>query len=661
MSRYSYKEHPVEGTHTTKMLQAIDAIENGTINVDTLSETELIDILRYASDKYYNTQAAIMSDSLYDSLRDKLTELNDAHSYLSEVGAPVKKNKVKLPFPMFSLHKVKPGNKTLTGWQQKFAPPYIVSDKLDGTSAMLVWTRKGSTWKDVSLTMLSRGNGIVGSDLTRLVDFVLPRACREPPIHLQKQSNTTSIAIRGELVISKADFEPFRQDGWANARSLTNGIANKRMVQSNYASKTKFIAYEIMVPRLAKTMQMELLQRSGIPTVWNMAGQTLEESDLVDLLKARVRDGPFDVDGLVIESDGPHEPPPDKNPDYAFAFKANPSDMGKITNVVDVIWETSAHGRIVPKVKYEPVVINGVTLTYASGKNARNIVDNGLGPGAVVEVIHSGCVIPEIVRVVKRVEPRLPDVPFEWTKTRADIVLKNRENDSTYQIKSIVRFFRIIGVDGIREGIVKKFFDYGFTSVDRYLDADVERFMALPGVRATSANNFVEAIQSGIKNIDMAKFMMASNAFGTGIGEKKLIALLNIFPNLLREKPDQKLQKKIADLSGFDVATADKIVKGIAVCKAFLASHPQISVKKSICSEPPLDGPLKGSSYVFTGFRDKALTEKIVSLGGKVTDSVSNRTTAVIFKEEEKGTKCDKARYLDVPVMRLDMFLVDLP
>ena len=406
---------------------------------------------------------------------------------------------------------------------------------------------------------------------------------------------------------------------------------------------------------------MQLLKRSGIPTVWNATGQNLEESDLIDLLRARGRDGPFEVDGLVIESDGPNEVPLDKNPDYAFAFKANPSDAGEITRVVDVIWETSAHGRIVPKVKYEPVVINGVTLTYASGKNARNIVDNGLGSGAIIEVVHSGCVIPEIVRVLERVEARLPDVPFEWTKSRADIVLRDRDSDPTYQIKSIVRFFRIIGVDGIREGIVKKFYDHGFTSVDRYLDADEEHFMALPGVRATSASNFVQAIQTGIKNIDMAKFMMASNAFGTGIGEKKLIVMLKIFPNLLGEKPDHSLHGKIADLPGFDVATADKIVQGLAACKAFLASHPQITIKKSILSGPSTDGPLKGFNYVFTGFRDKSLTERISSMGGNVTDSVSNRTTAVIYKDEEKGTKCDKARALNIPVVQLDAFLADLP
>lgn len=645
--------------HGTIMEQTIELINDGTTNVDTLSETDLIDILRYASDRYYNTQETIMPDLLYDSLRDKLTELNAANPYLSEVGAPVKKNKVKLPFPMFSLQKVKPGNKTLASWQRKFDAPYTVSDKLDGTSAMLVWTKRGSNWKNANLVMLSRGNGIVGSDLTRLIDFVLPRACRDPPKDLQKHT-TTTIAIRGELIISKAEFESFRQDGWVNARSLTNGIANKRTVQPDYASKTNFVAYEIIVPRLAKSVQMEILKRSGIPTVWNATGQSLDESDLIDLLKARVQNGLFDVDGLVIESDGPHEPPPDKNPEYAFAFKANPSDMGKITRVVDVIWETSAHGRIVPKVKYEPVVINGVTLTYASGKNARNIVENGLGPGAVIEVIHSGCVIPEIVRVLDRAEPSLPDVSFEWTRSRADIVLKDRTTDPTYQIKSIVRFFRIIGVDGIREGLVKKFFDYGFTSVDRYLEADVHNFMGLPGVQATSAGNFVEAIQSGIKNIDMAKFMMASNAFGTGIGEKKLMALLNIVPNLLGEKPDHKLQKKIADLPGFDVATAEKIVRGITTCKAFLASHPQITIKK-LTSELPREGPLKGSNYVFTGFRDRALTEKIVSLGGNVTDSVSNRTTAVIYKTEEKGTKCDKAKSLRIPILPIDVFVANLP
>lgn len=641
------------------MIQTVQGIINGSINIDTFSEKKLEELLRLASDRYYNTHESILSDAMYDTLIETLARLNDENLYLSTIGAPVKTKKVNLPFPMFSLQKVKPGGRVLSNWLQRHLPPYVISDKLDGTSAMLTWTFD-SDRNSAKLSVFSRGNGIVGSDLTHLAKHILAPACRRLPRKLQNITDGPTIAIRGEIMISKQDFELFRQGGAVNARSVTNGFVNSKDVSLQVASKTRFVAYEIVMPRLAKSVQMSYLEECGIPTVWNTIDRQLDEKALIETLDTRMRDSPFDIDGLVIEAEGPHLLPINKNPEYAFAFKTTPNGSEKITQVTDVLWETSAHGRIVPKIQYEPVVINGVRLTYASGKNARNIVNNGLGPGAVIEVIHSGSVIPEITRTLKKVEPKLPNFPFDWSTSGADIVLKpsERDFDPTYQIKTIVRFFKVVGIDGIREGLVRKFFEHGFTSIQSFLQADENAFSNVPGTGITTARKLVDTIRSSLQNVDMATLMMASNTFGSGIGEKKLQVVFEQFPHLLDSPPELDA---IANLPGFNLITAEKISNGISGFKAFLNSSPQIAARDPRQQESNKNGPLKGQVYVFTGFRDKILMKKIMDLGGTVATSVSNRTTAVIFRGAGQGIKLEKAQALNIPTIDVDVFASTLP
>lgn len=648
------------------MEHTIENLANGSIDIDTLKEAEIEKLLRFASERYYNTDQIIMSDVLYDALLEMLVELNPKNPYLTTVGAPARVRKIALPFPMFSLHKIKPGERTLTNWLQKYAPPYTISDKLDGTSAMLTWTfpsECNSEWSSAKLSMFSRGNGSVGSDLTRLAAYVLSTAFQTPPKRLQSFSATSTIAVRGEIIISKTDFEAFRRDGAVQARSLSNGVVNSRNIQPQIASKMKFIAYEIVEPRLAKSLQMAFLEDWGIPVVWHTTRQNLEESNLLDLLTERMHHSPFDIDGLVVESEGPHCPPTHQNPQYAFAFKSNFSNAAQTTRVTDILWETSVHGRLVPRIKYEPLLFNGATFAFASGKNARHVVENGIFPGSIVEVSLSGCVIPEITKVLKKAEPQLPETPFDWSASGADIVLKSsdRKNNPTCQIKTIVRFFKILGIDGIREGLVKKFYQSGFTSIQKYLQADEKALALVPGIGSNIARKLVLLIHSGLQNVDPARAMMASNAFGPGIGEKKLHVVLDHFPHILTEKPRQDLARLISKLPGFDMITANKIVQGLEECKTFLKSNPQIIIENSF--REPIQGKhlLNNLNYVFTGFRDKNLSEKIQRLGGTVTNTVSSRTTAVIFKTECEGAKLDKAKAMHIPTIQLDLFLENLP
>ena len=130
------------------------------------------------------------------------------------------------------------------------------------------------------------------------------------------------------------------------------------------------------------------------------------------------------------------------------------------------------------------------------------------------------------------------------------------------------------------------------------------------------------------------------------------------FPHLLDSPPDLDA---IANLPGFNLITAEKISNGITGFKVFLNSSPQIAARDPRQQESKENGPLKGQIYVFTGFRDKILMKKIMDLGGTVATSVSNRTTAVIFRGESQGSKLEKAQALNIPTIDLNVFALTLP
>ena len=152
-----------------KLLKAID--KNPEKFLEKLNESKLEKILTYASDKYYNDDP-VLDDDVYDLLEDKLRELNPKNKILGKTGAPIRSDieKVKLPVWLGSLDKIKPDTRKLEIWLEKYTGPYVVSDKLDGISGLLVYNKTGK------LSIYTRGDGEIGQDISFLGDYLkLPR------------------------------------------------------------------------------------------------------------------------------------------------------------------------------------------------------------------------------------------------------------------------------------------------------------------------------------------------------------------------------------------------------------------------------------------------------------------------------------------------------
>ena len=493
-----------------------------------LTITKLEALLRKAASAYYHGSAPVMTDAEFDAMKDMLAARTPNNKFVNEVGAPVTKGRVELPFPMMSMDKVKPGEPSLSRWLKKYPGPFSLSDKLDGTSCMIVADGKGK------VKLYSRGDHRGGQDISHLVGHILPQ--------VSAWRLSSAIAIRGEIVMDNKTFRN-KHTSFANPRGLTNGLVNRKTVDKNVAQDTDFVAYEIVSPRLPKSEQWDLLAGLGLKVVHHQVLGAVTETDLANLYTERRASSTYDIDGIIVENEGPHELVDERNPPYAFAFKMNLDEEGVQTTVIDVVWEASKDSRLIPRVQYSPVTIDGTVLQWATGFNARFIEENKIGPGSIIRVIRAGQVIPKIVQVVKHTKPKMPLSESSWDATRVHLVLKETGEESaetdTVAIKLILRFFSYLQINNMKEGLVAKFYEAGLTSIHDYLAADTARFLQMPGVSHVLAEKLVSNIQQHIKGVELATLMTATNVFGTGIGERKLKALLKEIPDILQLPRDR--------------------------------------------------------------------------------------------------------------------------
>jgi NAD-dependent DNA ligase len=435
-----------------------------------LSESGLTDIIQYANTMYYN-QTPVFTDNEYDIIKEFIEKKYPKNEVVLEVGAPVTRNKVTLPYEMPSMDKIKPDTNALNSWTAKYNGPYVLSCKLDGVSAL--YTTEGLVPK-----LYTRGNGKIGQDISHLIPFLkLPK----------KNQNQTEFTIRGELLILKSDFNAFLKDTFANARNLVSGLVNQKQVDNNI-KYVHFVAYEVIHPEMKPSEQMRTLKQLGVETVLYKSVDSLSNEMLSELLITWRKEYVYEIDGIIVTDDKVY-PRKSGNPDHAFAFKMVLSDQIAEAKVVDVIWTPSKNGLLKPRVRIEPVALGGVTIEYATGFNGKFIEDNKIGIGAVIQIIRSGDVIPYIKGVTVPAEnPKMPDAAYVWTDTHVDIVLENYSDDITVREKNTTGFFVSLQVDGLSSGNVHRIFEAGFDSVPKILKMSKADFTKVDGFKEKMIN-----------------------------------------------------------------------------------------------------------------------------------------------------------------------------
>jgi NAD-dependent DNA ligase len=630
------------------------ALPLGKVDLDSLTEKELTDLLNYANTMYRNLQP-IMTDNEYDILEDYIKEKYPDNQAATQIGAPVTKNKVKLPYFMGSMDKIKPDTNALTNWKAKYTGPYVLSCKLDGVSGL--YTTEGKTPH-----LYTRGDGKVGQDISYLI----------PYLRLPKNPN---LVIRGEFIISKAAFNSKYKTKFANARNMVSGIVNQKSVNHEIIKDVDFVSYEVIKPLLKPSEQFAVLKQLDINVVehkiirefgskgdLNLAPPFVKVDNelLSEILITWRQTSPYEIDGVIVTDDKIYSTRKDGNPEHSFAFKMVLSDQIAEAKVVDVIWTPSKDGYLKPRVQIEPLNLGGVRIEYATGFNGQFIQENKIGIGATIELIRSGDVIPHIRKVTTPAsQAKMPQVAYKWNDTHVDIIIEDLDTDTTVKEKNITGFFRGIEVEGLSSGNISRIIAAGYDSVPKILQMTIQDFLQVEGFKEKTAQKLYNNIQTQIQKANLVTIMAASNIFGRGFSDKKLELILNEYPDVLQSQD----VNKVSAIKGMASKTAEAFISKIPAFLAFvqeahleykLQQQNQQKQKQSLDQSHPL----YNKTIVFTGFRDKTLEEQLKAHGAKLGSSVSKNTFILLTKDplDETG-KVLEAKKLNITIMTPEEFI----
>jgi NAD-dependent DNA ligase len=616
--------------------------ENGISSIESLTQKELSNMIILSSDKYYNTNFPLMTDNEYDIVKEYTQTKFPKNEAVAQIGAPIAgKNKVKLPYEMWSMDKIKPDTNALSSWVNKYKGPYVLSCKLDGVSGL--YSTEGPQPK-----LYTRGDGKVGQDISHLLPFM-------------KFPQIPNLVVRGEFIIPKAVFKEKYASTFANPRNLVSGIVNAKTPDEK-TRDMHFLAYEVILPEMKPSEQLKQLTEHGFEVVENKTYDSISNELLSEYLQERRTNYTYEIDGIIVTNDAIY-PRISGNPDHAFAFKMVLSDQKAEAKVVDVLWEASKDGYLKPRVRIEPIQLGGVTITYATGYNAKFIEENKIGIGAIVEIIRSGDVIPKIILVSAPAEKaKMPNVAYKWNDTHVDILLEDISSDRTVQEKNITLFFTELEVDGLKAGNVKKIMDAGYTTIPQILKMKEDDFKKA-GFK-TMAAKYVENIDKKITEAPLLTIMVASGTMGRGLGNRKLGPIMEKYPDILvsTESPEEKIAK-VKSVQGIEQKTAKLFVENIPTFLEFLRTcdleyklkeNPQ---EKKASAVAYTSHSMYGKKIVMTKVRDSLVIEFITKNGGTMEDNVKSDTFVLIVKsKEDVSNKMKEAEKKGVPIMTLEEF-----
>lgn len=643
--------------------------------MEKLGKTEdLKKLLTIASYLYYNYDGGGLTDNSYDALEYYMKKKEKVKGRLNEkIGAmPVEKIRTELVYRMASLSKVKPGSIECVKFVSKFTDELKCcwSLKLDGTSGQITYNN------GKLISIVTRGDGIVGGDVTYLKDYI-PSIPQKIPVDYRGD-----VVIRGEFILPKSLWESKYSGTYSNARAFVNGKINSGHITSAMQD-IQFIAYKIRkngdsisVPSPSKGFKQLVYWKFRTPDYGILPiGFTI--FDIMQLYTKKRAEAEYHIDGLVLADDVSEEPVVEyeevRNPTNAVAFKMQLQEQIRDTTVIDMDWRISRYGKLIPVAIFEAVYIDGVRITKALAFHAKKVQDWNMGRGTKIKVARSGDVIPQIkdVTVDYHVQNLIPDLAFiKYHWEGKNIVLDDIEGNRSVHLKRIVHFFETINVPRLRGKTVEKFYDAGYKSPEEITKLSVKDMKAIKGIGDKTATFFYDTIRDVLSNIPPDRLIEASTTFKSGIGRKTLKLLFKHIPDILILSNDEvaaTLKKK--KIPGIGAVKIQNITMSIPKFKVYLSGFSKNDIDKSIKYYVNKQAEMKkvgyntlisGKKFVLTGFMndtDYELEDYIYDNNGDFADTVTSDTGAVVCKSLDDVTKKMLAAYgFGVPVLSIQEF-----
>ena len=637
---------------------------------------ELVEILNKAAKSYYVDAVEIMPNIEYDKLYDELLELEKetnvvlSNSPTQNVGYEIAGELPKKAHesPMLSLDKTKSvedlrewlgDNKALLSW------------KMDGLTIVL-------TYRDGELAeAVTRGNGTIGEVITNNA-----KNFQNIPLKIEFKGE---LILRGEAIIKYSDFKRINdaiEDATAkykNPRNLCSGsvrqlnpaITKSRMVYCNIFNVVKADGVDF---ENSKAKQFEWAKNEGFDVVEYKFTDSKSIADDIAEFESKIESNDIPSDGLVLLLDdialGERLGSTSKFPRNAMAFKW--SDERQVTRLKYIEWSPSRTGLINPVAVFEPVELEGTTVSRASLHNVSIFEDLMLGVGDEISVYKANMIIPQVYEnLTKSNTEKVPDT-CPACGSHATIKQDNESKvllctNPDCQIKHIKQYALMasrdaLNIDGLSESTLEKFLSKGFIKNDSdifKLDRYKDEIVNMEGFGKRSYEKLMAALEEA-KHTNVARFLYSLGINGIGSANAKMIA--KYFDNDI-DKIITAGKDELLEIEGIGEVLANSIVE-------FFKDSKNIENVKSLreilifeAEESAGSDSFDGKVFVITGSLEhftnrNELKELIEKNGGKVSGSVSSKTNFLINNDTaSNSSKNKKAKELGVEIISEEDFL----
>lgn len=636
---------------------------------------KLVEVLNQASKAYYQEDRELFSNKEYDELYDELQALEAetgivmSQSPTQNVGYEVlsELEKETHESPMLSLDKTK-SPEALRDWLGE--KEGLLSWKMDGLTVVLTY-RDGVLQKAVT-----RGNGVVGEVITNNA-----RVFKNIPLKISFKGR---LVLRGEAIITYSDFEKINETigdadaKYKNPRNLCSGSVRQLNNEITAKRNVRFYAFSLVSAegvdfRNSREVQFRWLNEQGFEVVEyrKVTAETLDEA--MDYFAEAVTTNDFPSDGLVALYDdiayGESLGTTAKFPRNAMAFKW--ADEMRDTRLLEIEWSPSRTGLINPVAIFEPVELEGTTVSRASVHNISIMKELKLGIGDTIRVYKANMIIPQIAENLTG-SGNAP-IPHTCPACGQETVVK-KENDveclfcvnpgcPAKKIKSFGLFTSrdAMNIDGLSEATLEKFIARGFIhdfgdifEISRYKDEIVE----MEGFGQKSYDNLMESLERA-KETTLPRVIYSLGIANIGLANAKVIC--RHFDNDL----DRIRHASLEEVS--DIDTIGPVIAGNLV--AYFRDEDNNRRLDHLMrflhiqeDSPKQEQIFEGMNFVITGslvhFGNRSEAKELIeSLGGKVTGSVTKKTNYLINNDiQSNSSKNKKARELGIPILSEEDF-----
>lgn len=638
---------------------------------------ELSQKLQEASKAYYQEDREVMSNLEYDRLYDELQKLEQesgvvlAGSPTVTVGYEALETlpKERHESPMLSLGKTKERSELVS-----FAGGHkvLMSWKLDGLTVVLTY-RNGELEKAVT-----RGNGEIGEVITNNA-----KVFSNIPLRIAYQGE---LILRGEAVITYSEFEKINNEiedvdaKYKNPRNLCSGSVRQLNNEITAKRHVRFYAFALVRAehvdfKNSRAYQFEWLKQQGFDVVEHRLVSASQIEDTVDYFSEKIRHYDIPSDGLVVTYDdiayGESLGRTAKFPRDSIAFKWQ--DEKRETTLLEIEWSPSRTGLINPVAIFEPVELEGTTVSRASVHNLSIMKTLKLGIGDRITVYKANMIIPQIAEnLTCSANVEIPDVcPVCGGKTAirsvndAETLYCTNEACSAKKIKSFTLFVSRDGmnIEGLSEATLEKFIarTYIHTFADIFrLSKYREEIVGMEGFGEKSYTNLMESIERA-RHTTLPRLIYSLGIPNIGVANAKL--LCKYFDYDLERLRDAD-EEEVSSVEGLGEVIAAAVV-------SYFADETNQKNLDDLCLELTIEKPQEssqtqtfaGKTFVITGsvehFANRnELKAFIEERGGKVTGSVSKKTDYLINNDTTSASsKNKKAGELGIPILSEEAFL----